>query len=238
MKVAITFIGTNKYLDFLPRYYENIKEYFLPNTEKIFLVFTDGDGDFPDDVKVFKQEHLEWPYITLERFRIINKAREEIKECDYLVFIDADALVVDTITEEEFFTDKPLYGVHHPCHFLGMNPHDKLPGAFETNESSLAALDLEKYQPQVYYQGCFWGGKVPEVCAMIDELEDRTNDDLKRKIVAVWHDESHINRFFIENQDKVHTFGPEFAYPEVFKEHCTFKPRIVHLAKDNSAYQV
>ena len=27
MKVAITFIGTNKYLDFLPRYYENIKEY-------------------------------------------------------------------------------------------------------------------------------------------------------------------------------------------------------------------
>ena len=72
MKVAITFIGTNKYLDFLPRYYENIKEYFLPNTEKVFLVFTDGDGDFTDDVKVFKQEHLEWPYITLERFRIIN----------------------------------------------------------------------------------------------------------------------------------------------------------------------
>ena len=113
-----------------------------------------------------------------------------------------------------------------------------MPGAFETNESSLAALDLEKYQPQVYYQGCFWGGKVPEVCAMIDELEDRTNDDLKRHIVAVWHDESHINRFFIENQDKVHTFGPEFAFPEVFKDYCDFKPRIVHLAKDNSAYQV
>ena len=57
-----------------------------------------------------------------------------------------------------------MYGVHHPCHFLGMNPHDKLPGAFETNESSLAALDLEKYQPQVYYQGCFWGGKVRSMC--------------------------------------------------------------------------
>ena len=54
MKVAITFIGTNRYLDFLPKYYESIKENFLPNTEKVFLVFTDGDGDFPDDVKVFK----------------------------------------------------------------------------------------------------------------------------------------------------------------------------------------
>ena len=30
MKVAITFIGTNKYLDFLPRYYENIKTVALP----------------------------------------------------------------------------------------------------------------------------------------------------------------------------------------------------------------
>ena len=119
-----------------------------------------------------------------------------------------------------------------------MQPHDKLPGAFETNESSNAALDLEKYQPQVYYQGCFWGGKVPEVCAMIDELTYRTNDDLKRKIVAIWHDESHINRYFIENQDQVHTFGSEFAYPEVFDDYCDFKPRIVHLAKDNSKYQV
>ena len=34
MKVAITFIGTNKYLDFLPKYYENIEKYFLPNSEK------------------------------------------------------------------------------------------------------------------------------------------------------------------------------------------------------------
>jgi hypothetical protein len=39
------------------------------------LVFTDGDGDFPDDIEVFSQEHLEWPYITPRRFEIINKAR-------------------------------------------------------------------------------------------------------------------------------------------------------------------
>ena len=131
MKIAIVFIGTNKYLDFLPRYYENIKKYFLPKTEKVFLVFTDGEGDFPDDVKVFKQEHLEWPYITLERFRIINKARKEIKECDHLIFIDADALPVATVTEDEFLerccgastNEVPLFGVHHPCHYLKMPPH-------------------------------------------------------------------------------------------------------------------
>ena len=66
-----------------------------------------------------------------------------------VVFIDADALVIDRIEEEEFFTDKPLFGVHHPCHFLKMQPHDKLPGAFETNQNSNASLDLEKYKPNI-----------------------------------------------------------------------------------------
>ena len=52
MKVAISFIGTNKYLDYLPQYYENIEKYFLPNSEKTILVFTDGElEDTPDNVK-------------------------------------------------------------------------------------------------------------------------------------------------------------------------------------------
>ena len=238
MKVAITFIGTNKYLDFLPKYYENIEKYFLPNSEKTIFAFTDGDlNDTPDNLKVYHQEHLEWPYITLKRFEIINKAREEIDKHDWLVFIDADALPVVEITEEEFFTDKPLFGVHHPCHFLGMEPHTKAPGAYDQNPNSEAYVDTSKGLPEVYYQGCFWGGKVPNVCAMIDELEARVNRDLEKDVVALWHDESQINKYFLERLDMVHTYGPEYAFPEVFKDYCQFSPKIVHLAKDNSSYQ-
>jgi hypothetical protein len=237
MKVAIAFIGTSKYLNFLPQYYEKIHENFLSNTEKTFLVFTDGEGDFPEDVKVYPQEHLEWPYITLNRFEILNKAREEIAKHDWLVFLDADTVVVDKILEEDFFSDKPLFGVWHPCHNLGMPPHNKLPGAFETNPLSLACVDTEKELPVIYYQGCLWGGKVPEVLEMIDEIQDRTNKDLKNNVIAVWHDESHLNKYFIENKDKVNLLGPEYAYPEVFAGYCDFEPKIVHLAKDNSKYQ-
>ena len=238
MKVAITFIGTNKYLDFLPKYYENIEKYFLPNSEKTIFAFTDGElNDTPDNLKVYHQEHLEWPFITLKRFEIINKAREEIEKHDWLVFIDGDALPVTTITEEEFFTDKPLFRVHHPCHFLGMEPHTQAPGAYDQNPDSEAYVDTSKGLPEVYYQGCFWGGKVPNVCAMIDELEARVNRDLEKDVVALWHDESQINKYFLERLDMVHTYGPEYAFPEVFKDYCQFSPKIVHLAKDNSSYQ-
>ena len=245
MKVAISFIGTNKYLDYLPQYYENIEKYFLPNSEKTILAFTDGElEDTPDNLKVYHQEHLPWPYITLKRFEIINKAREEIKKNDWFVFIDADALPVATITEEEFLdrccgadtNQVPFFGVHHPCHYLKMPPHLQGTGAYETNEKSEAYFDVSELPP-VYWQGCFWGGKVPPVLSMIDELEARVNRDLENDIVAVWHDETQINKYFFEREFDVHTFGPEYAYPEVFDEHCNFEPKIVHLAKDNSKYQ-
>jgi hypothetical protein len=187
---------------------------------------------------------LPWPYITLKRFEIINKAREEIKKNDWFVFIDADALPVATVTEEEFLerccgasTDEvPLFGVHHPCHYMKMPPHLQGTGAYETNEKSEAYFDVSELPP-VYWQGCFWGGKVPSALAMIDELEARVNRDLENDVVAVWHDETQINKYFFEREFDVHTFGPEYAYPEVFDEHCNFEPKIVHLAKDNSKYQ-
>mgnify|MGYP003313001261 FL=1 len=160
------------------------------------------------------------------------------------VFIDADALPVATVTEEEFLdrccgastNEVPLFGVHHPCHYLKMPPHLQGTGAYETNEKSEAYFDVSTLPP-VYWQGCFWGGKVPSALAMIDELEARVNRDLENDVVAVWHDETQINKYFFEREFDVHTFGPEYAYPEVFDKHCNFEPKIVHLAKDNSKYQ-
>lgn len=237
MKVAIIFIGTGKYINFLPKFYENVEKYFLPNSQKTFLVFTDGKlEESPENIIPYYQKHLEWPYITLTRFEIINRARDEISKNDLLVFLDADTLVVDEVLEEDFISDKPLFGVWHPCHNMGMPPHNKLPGSFETNPLSLAYVNVEEEKPSVYYQGCLWGGKVPKVLDMIDELQDRVDKDLKKNVIAVWHDESHINKYFIEHQDEVSTLNPEYAYPEVFADQCNFEPKIVHLAKDNSKY--
>ena len=43
MKLAVVFIGTGDYINFLPSYYEACEEYLVPNTEKTYFVFTDGD---------------------------------------------------------------------------------------------------------------------------------------------------------------------------------------------------
>ena len=40
MKVAVVFIGTDKYLNFLPTWYERCEEFFLPGVDKKYLIFT------------------------------------------------------------------------------------------------------------------------------------------------------------------------------------------------------
>ena len=256
MKVAIIFIGTNKYLNFLPTYYQGIMDKFLPNSQKIICTFTDGhlDAHAPREIKVYKQEHLAWPNITLKRFEIIKKARNFIETCDWLVFLDADTRVVTPITEEELFTDNPYFGVHHPCHAMKMWPHfredidPQHPGAYEYTDQpangirSRASVTREE-MPEIYIQGCLWGGKVPQVLDMIDELDSRVEEDLANDLIAVWHDESHLNKFYSENINDFHILGPEYAYPEVFDSemthyNCNWEKKIVHLKKDNSAYQI
>lgn len=239
MKVAIIFIGTGKYLDYLPLWYEKIEDNFLPETEKIVFVFTDGQlEDHPQNIIVNYLEHKEWPYVSLERFKTILSVEGELEKYDYLIFMDADTLVVDKIFPNDIFDDeKYLIGVHHPCHYLQMPPHNQYPGAFETNERSTSAIDDED-DTSIYYQACVWGGKIPNVLDMIKVLHKNIQMDLDNDIIAKWDDESHLNKYFCSHKTMVNTLSPSYAYPEVFSSSCTFEPKIVHLAKDNSVYQV
>jgi hypothetical protein len=60
MKVAIIFIGTGKYLNFLPSWYESCEECLLPNVEKKYIIFSDGEiSHAPDNAVVIPQEHLD-----------------------------------------------------------------------------------------------------------------------------------------------------------------------------------
>ena len=73
---------------------------------------------------------------------------------------------------------------------------------------------------------------------LVKELDRRTKVDEANGIIAKWHDESQINKYFIERKRLVHTLDPCYAHPEVFDSMMPDEPKIVHLAKENSEYQV
>ena len=99
-------------------------------------------------------------YHYLKDLKLSIKRRPSLRILTGLFLLTLDAIPVSEITEEEFFSDKPFFGVHHPCHALGMPPHTEYPGAFETNPKSRAHVTPDD-DTTMYWQGCLWGGKVP-----------------------------------------------------------------------------
>jgi hypothetical protein len=233
MKVAISFFGTGNYLNFLPNWYESIKDNLFPEVEKKFIVFTDGEGDFPEDVVKVETEHFGWPDVFYKTFETILRAKNIIEECDWFISIDADMLVNQYVSVKEFLdSSKDYIGVHHPCHYLQLPPHNKFPGSFDTNPLSNAYIS-EDMDTSVYYQGCLWGGKVPAIIEMMKLLDKWTKEDIKNNSVPVWYEESYFNKFFITNKNKVNTLSPSFAYPEDYKQYCDFEEKITHISKNN-----
>lgn len=251
MKIAINFIGTGNYLKFFPKYYETFMEYFIPEYEKDFFVFTDGElgDDIPSNIKIIptsedpnvkKSDYHDRYKITyysiggLKRFGEIKKIKEQLLNYDWYIYFDADMYCCpEVISYEEFFDDeKNYFGVQHPCQNLGMcnfSPSSREQFPFERNEKSLACVKVEEQKDDIYLQGCIWGGKVPHVIQMIEELDARVIEDIKNNIITVAHDESYLNKFRIENIDSFHILSPSFAKPgDISENQFNFPARIIH----------
>ena len=109
----------------------------------------------------------------------------------------------------------------HPCFEGGR-------GTPETNINSLSYIGQD--EDLVYYAGGFNGGSKVEYLKMCDILNSNIDKDLEKGIIALWHDESHMNRYFIDNPPVVVLdFG--YCYPECFDRNCNKK--IIALNKDH-----
>lgn len=232
MKIAIIFIGTNQYFNFFSDYYMSAKVNFLKDTEKHFFVFTDSEHIFFEkDITKISIKHEKWPFITLHRFKFINKIKNLLEDYDLIAYIDADMIIESQIEEKEFFSvleNKNLFGVQHPLYINRI-------GTFETNLNSRASV-VKEDDISTYWQGCFWGGRKEKFLQLCEELESRVNEDLTNNVIALWHDESHLNKYFIENKKDVATFDPGYACPSNW--YNVFNRKIIHLVKDNSSLHV
>ena len=167
-------------------------------------------------------KHQSWPFTTLMRFKMINKASEKLKKYSHVIYIDGDMCANFPVSEENFFChDKPLFGVKHDAY---VNKQ----GEFEFDKSSTAAVN-ENDDLSDYCAGTFWGGKTDYFLELIKELERRIDIDLSKNIIAKWHDESQVNKYFIERKHMVHILDPSYIYPEFKPIPKPFKPKFIHL---------
>lgn len=212
-KIAILYICTGQYEIFWKDFFISYEKYFLPNSEKHYFVFTDAKEVYMENecsrIHKYYQESLGWPDNTLLRFHMFAPHFDQLAMYDYIFFMNANCQCVATITEEEFLPkSKGLLVVQHPEYYNVSNREY----TYDRNPESTAYIPMGK--GKYYICGGINGGKSDAFIQLMKDLIRNINIDKERGVVALWHDESHINRYILDHEDSYVMLSPSYCYSE------------------------
>lgn len=220
--IGLLIIATNKYVNFLQSLITSADSNFLLEQDVTYFIFTNKEIEIDTNRKIvfIKVSHREWPWMTLGRYKIFSDNSEELSKMDYLYYCDSDMRFVDKV-DNEILGDR--VATQHPGYF-GRR------GEPETNPSSLACV--YSYEDMQYFAGGFNGGTSEEFLKMSNKLSNNIEIDYSNGIIALWHDESHMNRYFIDNKPTV-VLDPSYCCVEQWID-CPFGRRLLALDKNHS----
>ena len=227
--IGILLICTGKYDQFVKPLIDSLEGNFLPGVKKRYYLFTDRDH-VDSRATHIKIERKGFPGDTLYRFHHFLKIEDQLREeTQFLYYSDVDMLCVDRVGEEVLPTiTKPLVATAHPGYYLVSL------GTPESNPVSTAYIDPREYRP-CYWAGGFSGGETSEYLKLAKQIKSNVDSDSEKNYVAVWHDESHLNRYLTSNLEKVKSLNPSYCYSH---SHCSGKPgvtpKIIALDKNHS----
>lgn len=229
IEIAILYICTGRYRIFWSGFHEACERFFIPSARKKYFVFSDAPSVLrrrSERVETIYQKQLGWPFDTLMRFDMFERILPSIASAQYVFFVNANMRPVETIDETV------LPGAEHGGLLVTLHPgfYDKTdPNVFtyERNPASRAYIPLGKGKH--YFMGGFSGGTTEAYSQLIMDLNSATKKDLGEGVVALWHDESHLNRYMLERTPKI--LDPSFGYPE--GSGLPFAPKMVILNKRN-----
>jgi len=228
-KIGLLTVATGKYINFISPLIESAKKFFCKNHEVYFFVFTDQSVAPVENVIILHHKKLGWPYDTMMRVQAYNKYKVLYGAFDYLFACDADMLFVNEVGDEILST---RVGTRHPGFF-----HKR--GSYEVRKSSAAYVPAQ--EGEYYFAGGFYGGKRDVFIDINRSILEMIERDKKKNLIAVWHDESYLNRYFIDHPP-TKILAPDYCFPDqpILARKWGinyFKPKLLALTKKHSEYQ-
>jgi len=227
-RVTLNLIATNNYTEFLDDIIMSAKNHFMKDTDLSFIIYANSEKvKESKNISVIHVDDEPWPGPTLKRFHYFCLAEELIKESDFSFYVDVDSLfrkdlslsdLYGMVTEENI----KMIGTLHPG-FYGTE------GTPERRPISTAYIPLDSKNQ--YFCGGFFGGKSSDFLEMSKNLMNNIESDLKKNLIAVWHDESHLNKYFFNFPPSL-ILGTGFSCPEERLGDYLFKdPTLIFLDK-------
>jgi hypothetical protein len=260
--IVILNIATKKYLDYWKQLVQSAEANTVPEDNIHFWLFTDQPDEAKTHAKdflniaidVFEIPSLGWPEATLLRYEIFLK---QVLKSDVgiFVYLDADMLITKSpwhVIREKLSTSE-ICLVQHPGYWRPhggkrvicylRNPRLLLSdfllslkygalGKWEERDSSTAYVP--RHLRKNYYCGGIWFGNQNAIRKMIEQLSSNVKTDGSREIMAVWHDESHLNQWAANNDHSEES--PRLCFDETYSHLSTLEPLIHAVRKPGKVF--
>lgn len=215
--VGLIVVFTGKYKTYMERFVETFKKNFCGGNANLYI-FT--DGEVPDDPRIIKipVKHLGWPTMPLLRPEMLYKHRHLFKN-EYLYTIDGDVYFKEKITQGELTGD--LVGTLHRN-----LERPRVDFNYEKRKESTAYVSPD--EGEKYFACGLYGGNRVRFFDILRIMSENIRKDINKGIRAVWGDESHINRYFIDHPP-TKILSPIYMCPE---NNTKFNGKIIHYHKD------
>jgi histo-blood group ABO system transferase len=220
--VGLLIVATGKYITFVNPLIESARKHFCSNHQVTYFVFTDQEFATPDDVVRIEQKRLGWPYDTMMRYKIYLNNWAAFADQDYLFACDADMRFVGEVGDEIL---GERVATLHPG-FVGKR------GSYETTPHSKAYISEQ--EGKHYFAGGFYGAQKDSFLHILKTTTRQIEDDLEKGFIAVWHDESHWNRYCIDFPPST-ILTPSYCYPENWI--LPYEKKLLALDKDHAAFR-
>jgi hypothetical protein len=254
-KISIISIATNEYLDYWFQLASSIETNAVDESNVNLHLFTNDVGRAREwcsnnlriPVSFYQVENYGWPDATLLRYKVmLSLPIAEIS--DTVAYLDSDSLIVSKMTLESlpFLDSNSMTLIRHPGYWRPTSlamfyvKNSRLLfrdmfriisyggiGAWEKRRKSNAFVK-RKYRKK-YFCGGFWYGPRTEFFKMVNVLAETVESDSRNGIVAVWHDESHLNKWASTNP--FNSLDPSYCFAEEFHHLRELEAKIVAVKK-------
>lgn len=213
-RIAIVYLAIGKYDVLWDEFYQSCEKYLFPEAMKHYFVFTDSERllalDFPN-VSLSFREDGEWAMNALAKYDCMLSVREQLETFDYFFYINANYKLLESVYCNEILAtvDNGYLSVLSFGFFADRHPDTY---AYDRNPRCRAYIPYGKGFR--YYQASFYGGRVSEMLALAVWCSESIHIDLSNGIMALWHDESYLNKYLLERHPKIISMA--YCKPEEF----------------------
>jgi hypothetical protein len=236
-RIGIFLIATGNYIGYFEDLLKSVEEKFLIDFPKVYIISTDNVEYTKNICNKYNVKYKidfiykkGFPLDTLYRYKyLLNHGIEIELLCDIIYYLDVDMKILENVGDEILpIPDKPYIGTKHPGFAYSSNKN----GSPETRKDVTAYIDPSEYK-ECYIAGGFNGGYTYYFRKMAKVIQNRINIDKSKDLMAIWHDESQLNRYFIDNYDKFKILSTDYCYPENYHEKIPGIPKILALDKNH-----